>query len=275
VFLGGVALGTAARRWRHATDRLRDRVLGGPAGGPGTPPDALEALPAPVIRYFRLVLPDGPPSIRAARLAQVGDFRVRPSADPAVGWRPFRATQVIGLEPPGFVGDARIRMAPLVDIRVRDAYVSGRASMAGSLLAVVPVVVASDRAELREGALQRYLAEAVWLPPALLPRPGLVWTARDDSHARATLTDAGTSVSLDFTFAPSGEIVEAFAAGRLRAVRDGYERQPWVGRYRGYDARGGIRLPLESEVSWVVEGRERPYYRGRIVRIDFDRGAGA
>jgi hypothetical protein len=31
-------------------------------------------------------------------------------------------------------------------------------------------------------------------------------------------------------------------------------------------------VPLESEVYWVVDGREQPYYRGRNVRVEYDFG---
>ena len=57
------------------------------------------------------------------------------------------------------------------------------------------LTLATD-ASLREGALQRYLAEAVWLPPSLLPSERLQWTAMDESHARATLHDGETVATL-------------------------------------------------------------------------------
>jgi hypothetical protein len=31
-------------------------------------------------------------------------------------------------------------------------------------------------------------------------------------------------------------------------------------------------VPLDSEVFWVVDGKEQPYYRGRIVRLEYDLG---
>jgi hypothetical protein len=238
---------------------------------------ALEPLPPPVVRYFRRVLRDRQPAIRVARLLQRGQFRSKESVDPAAGWRPFTATQVFSADPPGFVWDARIRMAPFMDVQVRDACVDGRASMVAALLAVIPVVDESDRDELREGALHRYLAESVWFPTALLPRDGIEWSEIDDSHARATLTDGNTSVSLDFEFAPGGEIVAAFTPGRLRALSGQagqYERRPWGGRYGRYEDREGIRVPTEAEVYWVTEGREQPYYRGRLVSVEYEYDAG-
>jgi hypothetical protein len=173
------------------------------------------------------------------------------------------------------VWDARIRMAPLASVRVRDAYVEGRASMLGALMGVVPVVDESDGEELRAGSLLRYLAESVWFPTALLPRESLTWSAVDDTHARATLTDGGTSVSLDFEFGDGGEILGAYTAGRLRSIpgeKGRYERLPWGGRYRRYEEHDGIRVPGEAEVYWVVQGREQPYYRGRNVDVVFEYG---
>jgi hypothetical protein len=165
-------------------------------------------------------------------------------------------------------------MGPLVTVRVRDAYVGGKASMLGALFGMIPVVKATDGPELRAGALQRYLAESVWFPTALLPRNGLQWSPLDDTHARATLTDRATTVSLDFEFGPAGEIVSTYCAGRQRAAGAGgeYVTLPWGGRYAVYQERGGVRVPLEAEVYWVVSGREQPYYRGRNLAIEYRSG---
>lgn len=275
---GGLAFRAAARRWDAATEHLVDLVLRRAGRPQGTAAfEALESLPAPVRRYFRMALRDGQPRVRTARVTQRGEFRSKESPDAEAGWQPFTATQVFSADPPGFVWDARIRMGPLVSVWVRDGYVEGRASMLGALLGVAPVVDESDREELRAGALQRYLAESVWFPTALLPREALTWGAMDDTHARATLTDAGTSVSLDFEFGPGGEIVGAYAAGRLRSVpgdKGRYERLAWGGRYRAYEERDGMRVPTEAEVFWVVDGMEQPYYRGRNLDVAFEYDAG-
>jgi hypothetical protein len=233
---------------------------------------ALSTLPAPAQRYFRTVLREGRPLIGSARVRQRGEFRGRESEDVEAGWRPFEARQVFTTDPPGFVWDAAVRMAPLLTVRVRDGYVGRKAFMVGALLGVVPVVKAIDRPELRAGALQRYLAESAWFPTALLPRDGLRWSPLDGRHARATLTDQDTTVSLDFEFGPTGEIVSTYTAHRQRAAggRGEYVTLPWGGRYTGYQERGGVRVPLEAEVYWVVNGREQPYYRGHNLSIEYD-----
>lgn len=151
----------------------------------------------------------------------------------------------------------------------------GRASMLGAVLGIVRVVEAADDPPLRAGALQRYLAEAVWFPTALLPREGLRWSPVDDAHARATLTDGGTAATLEFEFGPSGEIVGCYTPGRQRSAPDEpgrYHTLPWGGRYRRYEERAGVRVPRESEVYWVVNGMEQPYYRGRNLQVAFNFG---
>lgn len=234
--------------------------------------DALAGLPLPVRRYFTSVLRDGQPRICSARIRQSGTFRSRTGGDPARGWSPFTASQSFSADPPGFLWDARIRIAPLVRVRVRDRYAGGHASMRATVAAVVPVVNAADDAGLRAGALQRYLAEAVWLPTALLPGQGVTWTALDGHRARATLTDAGTTVALEFEFGPGGEVLAVSTPARPRAVpgRKGeYLTAPWGGRYHDWEEHHGMRVPMGADVYWVLEGREEPYFRGRNVALEY------
>lgn len=276
VVSGFLAAGAGARRWRAATRRLVSDLDGAARPPAAVSFEAVAALPDPVRRYFQRVLREGQRPIRGARVVQRGTFRSRDTdPDPEAGWSPFRAIQRFTAAPPGFVWDARIRMAPLVSVRVRDGYVTGHASMRGAVAGLFPVVDADDDAGLRAGALSRYLAEAVWLPTALLPGPAVTWTAMDDRHARATLADAGTVVAVEFEFGPGGEIVAVYAPNRPRAVpgrKGAYVTAPWGGRYGEYEEHGGMLVPTTAEVYWVLEGREQPYYRGRNVSIVYELG---
>ena len=97
------------------------------------------------------------------------------------GWKRLKATQYFSAGLPGFVWDARIHMAPLMTVWVRDAYVGGEASMKARFLSIVTVLDEHGKAELNAGALQRYLAEAVWFPTALLPSQGIEWQLPEGS----------------------------------------------------------------------------------------------
>ena len=228
-----------------------------------------DVLPDPVARYLRHVLRHGQHVVSRVRLRQEGQFRM---GEDEHAWRPFHATQDYSTAPVGFIWDARIRVAPLVDVYVRDTYQSGAGSIRASLLGVIPLVNAHGASELKAAALQRYLAEAPWFPMMLASATGLTWERIDDMTARASLTDSGTTVSLEFRFNESGEIVSVFAPVRFREVNGQYIPTPWLGRFWNYEERHGILLPSDGEVAWQVSGVSFPYWRGKLVDIEFDFG---
>ena len=181
----------------------------------------------------------------SARFEQAGDFRVGDT------WYPFRARQEFSVEPAGFVWDAHIAMSRLMPVLVRDSYVGGAGSMRGEVLAVYPLVNQSNRPELDAGALQRFLAESVWFPSALLPRQNLTWEPIDDRRARAALTDRHTTVSLEFRFNDAGDVTEIFAPDRFAENHGRYEPKPWVVTCSEYELHAGMRIPVRCEVAWV------------------------
>jgi hypothetical protein len=265
-------------RWRARTDVLVGRLCGsvsppvatrGTGGAPRTGPDLdLDGLPSPVARYFRAVLSDSSPPVALARLEQRGQFLIRPG-DPD-GWRPFTAVEYFATRPAGFVWDARIRMAPGITVLVRDGFVDGRGSMTASVLGLKQVVSVEGTPAIAAGALQRYLAEAVWLPPALLPSAGVAWTPLGPTSARATLTADGTTVSVDFHFGADGLVERIYTDARERDVGGGRtEPTPWQGRFTRYAPLGGLRIPLAGEVEWLLPEGAQPYWRGEIVRAEY------
>jgi hypothetical protein len=230
--------------------------------------EVLDQLPLPVARYFRAILTDGQPLVRVARFSQTGKLRTNETKDT---WSPFEARQVSTATPPGFVWDAKVRLAPFIHVRVRDAYEAGTASGQVSLLSFIPLGTDRGRPELNAGALHRYLAEAVWYPTALLPRAGLQWTPIDDHKALATLTDQGTSVSLEFRFDAADQVSGVYAAGRYRKVGRRYELTPWEGHFARYEVRDGMRVPLEGEVGWYLSGQWQPVWGGTLTDLRYER----
>lgn len=260
------ALATGNLLWNRATARAVGRLVPDRSASETFSRERLAGLPAPVMRYFELVLAPGRPLIRTATIEHAGEFRSALDAP----WAPFTSVQHFSANPPGFVWDAAIRMAPLMTVRVRDGYVQGTGSMQARIASLIPVVNAQGGKELAAGALQRYLAESVWLPTALLPRKGLIWEPIDDSSARATLTDSGVSVSLDFRFAETGEIVGVYTPARFRDVNGTPVPTPWEGSFRSYERVGGVLVPREGEVAWILPEGRLSYWRGKAVRIEYD-----
>jgi hypothetical protein len=257
-------------RWRAGTAALVAR-LRGPSADLRLPPfvDAdLEGLPPPVARYLRAVLPDAAPAIAYARLAQRGELLARPRPD---GWRPFTAVENFSTRPPGFVWDARIRMAAGMSVLVRDAFAEGQGSMVASVMGVRRIVSVSGTPAIATAELQRYLAEAVWLPTALLPGAGVAWSAIGPDSARASLTVGAATASVDFCFGADGLVERIYTAARERDIGGGRTvPTPWQGRFSRYETHGGYRIPMAGEVEWLLAGGPRPYWRGEITGATFE-----
>ncbi len=265
----GLALWLGHYRWRARTAHLIARLEGQVSRSASSiySAAALEGLPAPVKSYLGAVLRDGQPIARRMRLSQEGEFLLRPERN---DWRPFTATQYFATNSPGFVWDARIRLAPGLTVRVQDALADGVGYMVASLMGLVPLVSMMGTPGIAAGALHRYLAEAVWNPSALLPSQGVVWSPIDEARARAKLTSAATTVSLEFRFGADGLVQSVFTRDRAREVNGQYVHTPWQGRFFDYEERGGVRIPLRGEVEWVLPEGPQLYWRGRIIDVSYD-----
>jgi hypothetical protein len=223
----------------------------------------LAGLPDPVQRYFETVLTDGQPYVRTARLQQDGEVLL---GDADGEYKPLTATQHVTVDPPGFVWDADVEMAPLVSARVIDAYAEGGGWLRATLFGSITVADVESNPQMNEGELLRYLAEAVWLPTALLPACGVTWEPIDDATARMTLEHAGSTASLDVHFDDQGH-VERVHGERYRQEDDAYA--PWTGYFREYRTYDGMAIPTAGEVEWNLPEGDRPYWRGRIVDVEY------
>lgn len=257
--------------WQARTNALQAELLAAQADLAGQRFDtlALDALPPPVARMFRAVLTPGQPMVAAVSLRHEGSFdmgRERPN------WRPFTSQQRVLTRRPGFVWDARIAMLPVLPVHVHDAYVSGRGVLRAKILGLITVMDAEPSPQLAQGELMRWVAEAAWYPTALLPGPGLQWSAVDDSTARLTVLDGDTGVTLSVGFDADGRIATVRAEERYRDTPDGPVATPWAGRFWDYAQQDGMWIPREGEVSWLLPEGPRPYWRGRIVSVEYGFG---
>jgi hypothetical protein len=267
--LGVIALVLFARtRWKRSTARevsiLSRDVLFAAERVARYDRSEIESLPAPVIRYFDLVLVQGQPMIARARIVWQGQFSLRASR-----WSSFSAVQHYRIRPPGFVWDARIRMASVVPVLVRDAYVDGEGSLHATIGGLVSVADHRGTPEMATGELLRYLSEAVWYPTALLPSAGVMWSAIDDSSATATVSDGATTVSMTAHFGPSGEIT-SLSAMRSREVGGAFVLTPWVAHVGGYAVHSDMRIPAVGDAEWTLPSGPLPYFRGTIVDVGYD-----
>jgi hypothetical protein len=253
-------------QWRLSTDKLRAKLTDGRQTiNPKTyDSKELEGLPDPVQRYFQAVLKDGQPIVLAVNLTQQGLFNM---SETKAKWSPFTATQFVTTQRPGFDWDARIQMAPGVSAFVHDAYVLAEGSLHVSLLGLFTVADVRDTPAAAQGELLRFFAEMPWYPTALLPSQGVRWEAIDNTSARATLTDAPTTVSLVFRFNAEGTIETMRAEARYR---DKLTAMPWSGRFWNYSTCSEMLIPLEGEVGWEYPEGIRLYYKGKVTEINYE-----
>jgi hypothetical protein len=271
--LTGAIVGGTVRRgstnWNKKTSKLLEELQPPKALGEARTVNFkdLKGLPAPVAKYFRSVLKDGQPFVRSSRIEHAGRFNISGKEN---GWSSFKSTQHYSLNPPGFIWDANITMAPLINVWVRDAYVAGEGSIQAKVLSVVSVTNEHGQPELNAGSLMRYLAEAVWFPTALLPSEGVRWKPIDQHTALATLSDGDTTVSLEFRFNDANEVTGVFSHERFRDVQGKYESAAWAGYFWNYEERNGMRIPIEGEVEWQLSSGALPYWKGRVTKVEYD-----
>ncbi len=256
-------------RWQGATTTLHRKMDSVRTSSPikTYDPRELLTLPAPVQRYFHTVLKEGQPLVASVNVEHAGTFNMSATGEQ---WKPFRSTQRVVIQRPGFVWDARIRMVPGMPIHVHDAYVAGEGVLAARLFGLFTVMKQPSTPELAQGELMRFLAEAAWYPTALLPSQGVVWKGIDDSRASATLTDVTISVTLLFQFDVQGRISSVRSEGRYREVDGGQIATPWQGRVWDYQRRDGMLIPLAGEVAWLLPDGAKPYWRGHIINIAYE-----
>ncbi len=258
-----------AYRWNAGTQELRLRL--DEARVPVRPQTVdfreLEGLPAPAQRYFRVVLEEGQPMVTGVRVRHEGTFNMGETTD---NWRPFTSYQRVVTQRPGFDWDGRVAVVPGLPVRVHDAYVAGEGILHASLLRLFPVVDMRGGGDVAEGELMRFFAEAAWYPTALLPSQGVRWEAVDDHSAYATLTEGDITITMLFEFDEQGLVDTVGTETRGRAVGGEVIPTPWQGRFWNFKERGGMLVPLDGEVAWLLPEGEKPYWRGHIDEIDYE-----
>jgi hypothetical protein len=258
-----------AYRWNVGTKELRARLDA--ARVPIRPQVVdfreLDGLPVPVQRYFRAVLKEGQPMVAGVRVQHRGTFNIGETADQ---WKPFTSDQQVVTQRPGFDWDGRVAMLPGVPVRVHDAYVAGEGILHASLLGLFSLASFYGTADVAEGELMRFFAEAAWYPTALLPSQGVRWDAVDDRSAYGTLTEGAIALTMLFAFNEQGLIDTVRAKARGRTVGGKVIPTPWHGRFWNYEERGGMQVPLDGEVAWLLPEGARPYWRGRITEIVYE-----
>ena len=171
-----------------------DRLCDG-SGSPSGRFSAAElvGLEAPVRRYLGHAIAARTPLWQCVRLSMRGSIKLG-------RWLPFRAQQILHPHR-GFVWAARVAGV----IAGSDHYLQGTGGMDWKLAGLLHVAHA-EGPDVSRSTAGRGGAEAIWLPTAMLPRHGVRWTARDDTHITAHHQVDQTPLDVQYTLRPDGSI---------------------------------------------------------------------
>lgn len=223
------------------------------------PCDLRDRVPPAVLRWFAQSLLPGAPLAPAVRLRMRGSLRL------GRAWLPFRADEVLAPRQ-GFRWSATVAGV----IRGTDRGGAGPGRMRWTLAQLVTLVDA-DGPDISRSAAGRAGAEAIWAPAAVLPGPGVSWSALDDRHLRVLFDVGDTPVDLH---------LHLDDAGRLRTFRtmrwgdpDGTGRWDWHpfgGRVTTTRLFGTSVVPATGAVGWYPDGpdaRRHEFFRFRLTAL--------
>ena len=225
--------------------------------------DMLAPLPPVVQTWLERSGAVGKPVVHTAHIRQKGAMSTKPGG----AWMPFEAEQWNTVENPGFIWRTAMHVAPGIAIVGRDKYVEGRGNMLIKLLALVPIADAQGP-ETDQGALLRNLGEICWMPSAAL-RNYIQWEQLDTLSAKATMTYGGITASGIFRFDTAGDLV-SFEARRYYDRKEGATLEDWRVVNTVYGVFEGIRMPVQSTVTWKLAGGDFTWLKLEIVAVGYN-----
>lgn len=258
----GIAVAIRQRTFGNRIDREIETLLA-TARTPSTRivrESDLHVLPAPVQRWLRTSGVVGTAIPTTVRLSQEGEFRLGANKP----WMPFHATQHYTTNPPGYLWQVSMRMFPLIDVAGRDRYFEGTGEIEMRLASIIPVARASG-GNLDRASLLRYLNEMMWFPAAAI-LPNISWEAIDDTHARATLTDADRSVSAIFVFDDQDRLIDMTAE---RWNDSEQTERPWSTPLSAWGEFEDIVVPIAGIGRWGAGEDIYDYIRLRITDLTY------
>ena len=251
-------------RFNSAVKREKEILLAKPKEIPDMDfEDEMSKLPYPVAKWLLSSGFDGQNYVGAVKLKQKGELRT------AIGkpWLPMEAKQLFVTAQPGFVWDAKIRMAPGIYLNGMDKYSDGKGSMLIKLMSIANLVDAKGP-EIDQGTLLRYLAETAWFPTAAISEY-IEWSPIDEKSAMAKMAYGGIEAVGIFEFNEKGQVV-AFSAKRFMDKDGEYFLEDWRVVLDGHENIGGFIVPTRVKVIWGMDEGDFEWFRCKVTEIEYE-----
>jgi len=230
-------------------------------------PEMVADLPEPARRYFAYTIQPGAPLLPVAIIEMTGEFSLGTKDDPR--YQPMEARQILAV-PEGFVWSMRTRGGMPVSGSDSGSWTRFR------IFGLIPVGRLGGDADHTRSAFGRYVAEAsIWAPAALMPGPGVRWSAVDDDTARVTISHNDLEQAVDITVDAQGSPVEVSFRRWSDANPDKvYRLQPFGAVMSDFREVDGYRLPFRVEAGNMFGTEDYfPFFLADVREIRFP-GAG-
>ncbi|MEE4638786.1 MAG: DUF6544 family protein [Wenzhouxiangella sp.] len=203
-------------------------------------PAMVADLPESARRFFEFAIQPGTPLLPVAEIDMTGQFSLGSKDKPA--YQAMTARQILAA-PQGFIWAMRTGSGVPVSGSDSGSWTRFR------IFGLIPVARTGGDADHTRSAFGRYVAEAVfWSPAALLPGPGVSWSAVSENTARVTVRHGPLEQAVEVTVDDQGRPVEVSFQRWSNANPDKVHRlQPFGGRMSDFREVKGYRLPFHVE----------------------------
>ena len=227
-------------------------------------PEMIQHLPLPVQRWLNHSGIVDKPFIQKVFLTQEARMKMKPDQ---TEWAKASAWQYVDVEALSFYWKVEMKMMGM-PVKGRDRLLDGKGEMLIKLGGLIPVVDVADNPKINSGALLRFLGEIVWYPSAAL-HPAIQWEAIDSLRAKATIRTAGMEEQGIFSFSPEGDLMR-FSAMRFMGSDESAEKKEWVIETIESGEIGGIRMPVKSTATWMLDEGPWTWLELEITSIHYN-----
>jgi hypothetical protein len=202
-----------------------------------------DGLPKVVKAYLKKALPQSGSGCKIISLTQSGETRL--SEDDS--WNRFTARQMIAHHSPAMVYVSKVDYLPLSPVHILITLGDEQTKLE-SYLWGLSQIFSNQGMGFKRYLMQRWLAETVWHPDALLPGGKVQWHEAKDPipgarAARVSLEYGGLKVSGQFIFTSLGGPPMMFLSDPERSGQ--FTGQRWYCSYSDWQRHGELQIPFE------------------------------
>lgn len=224
----------------------------------------IEDLPIPVQKWLIHCGVNNRLQIKSVYLSQEVLIKLKPNQKK---WYKAIAQQYFTISPAAFNWVIDMDMNSFIKIKGRDKLENESGEMVIKLGSLIPIVNVKNNKKINEATLQRFLAEIVWFPSAVLSSY-ISWEYIDESSAKATISINNITTSGTFFFNKNGEF-KKFSTFRYKDLHD-VEPKEWSVEAVESNVINGIKIPVVLNVTWKLDDKDFTWLQLKIKNVYYN-----